>query len=86
MPCRTDDRLARMAAVNGAHRPPDALAPLINVRREADGDKLKPNVTTPGLQLYSARPVTRVLLAHPLRRGRPLINTPSFLPLAYAPD
>ena len=37
--------IIRMAAVNGAHRPPDALAPLINVRRGADGDKLTPNVT-----------------------------------------
>ena len=39
LPCRTDDQVARIVAVNGTHRPPDALAPLVNVRRGADGDK-----------------------------------------------
>ena len=37
LPCRTDSQVARIVAVNGTHRPPDALAPLINVRRGADG-------------------------------------------------
>jgi len=27
LPCRTDDQVARMVAVNGTHRLPDALAP-----------------------------------------------------------
>ena len=31
--CRGDDQVARIVAVNSTHRPPDALAPLINVRR-----------------------------------------------------
>ena len=35
----------RIVAVNGTHRPPDALAPLINVRSGAEGDKQTPNVT-----------------------------------------
>ena len=30
---------------NGTHRLPDALAPLMNVRRGAEGDKQTPNVT-----------------------------------------
>ena len=34
-----------MVAVNGTHRLPDALAPLINVRSGAEGDKQTPNVT-----------------------------------------
>ena len=33
LPCQTDDQVARIVAVNGTHRLPDALAPLINVRR-----------------------------------------------------
>ena len=37
--------IIRIVAVNGTHRPPDALAPLINVRSGADGDKTTPNVT-----------------------------------------
>ena len=46
LPCRNDSQVARIVAVNGTHRPPDALAPLINVRRGAEGaDKLTPNVT-----------------------------------------
>ena len=45
LPCRTDDQVARIVAVNGTHRLPDALAPLINVRSGAEGDKLTPNVT-----------------------------------------
>ena len=32
----------RTVAVNGTHRLPDALAPLINVRSGAEGDKLTP--------------------------------------------
>ena len=47
--CRTDDQVVRIVAVNGTHRPPDALAPLINVRSGAEGDKsthqMSPNVT-----------------------------------------
>ena len=39
LPCRTDDQVAWIVAVNGTHRLPDALAPLINVRSGADGDK-----------------------------------------------
>ena len=45
---RTDSQVARIVAVNGTHRPPDALAPLINVRfvrSGAEGDKQTPNVT-----------------------------------------
>ena len=38
-------RIIRILAVNGTHRPPDALAPLINVRSGAEGDKQTPNVT-----------------------------------------
>ena len=34
--------------MNGTHRPPDALAPLINVRRGAEGDKQTPNVISRG--------------------------------------
>ena len=45
LPCRTDHQVARTVAVNGTHRLPDALAPLINVRRGAEGDKQTPNVT-----------------------------------------
>ena len=45
LPCRTDDQVVRIVAVNGTHRLPDALAPLINVRRGAEGDKQTPNVT-----------------------------------------
>ena len=45
LPCRTDSQVARIVAVNGTHRLPDALAPLINVRRGAEGDKSTPNVT-----------------------------------------
>ena len=26
LPCRTDSKVARIVAVNGTHRPPDALA------------------------------------------------------------
>ena len=29
LPCRTDDQVARIVAVNGTHRPPDALEPLV---------------------------------------------------------
>ena len=43
-PDRRPGRL-RIVAVNGTHRPPDALAPLINVRSGAEGDRLTPNVT-----------------------------------------
>ena len=43
--CRTDDQVARIVAMNGTHRLPDALAPLINMRRGAEGDKQTPNVT-----------------------------------------
>ena len=42
---RTDSQVARIVAVNGTHRLPDALAPLINVRSGAEGDKQTPNVT-----------------------------------------
>jgi len=35
-------------AVNGTRRLPDALAPLINVRSGAEGDKQTPNVTKCG--------------------------------------
>ena len=42
---RTDDQVARIVAVNGTHRLPDALAPLMNVRHGAEGDKQTPNVT-----------------------------------------
>ena len=45
LPCRTDDQVVRIVAVNGTHRLPDALAPLINVRSGTDGDKPTPNVT-----------------------------------------
>ena len=45
LPCRTDSQVARIVAVNGTHWLPDALAPLINVRSGAEGDKLTPNVT-----------------------------------------
>ena len=45
LPCRTDNQVARIVAVNGTHRLPDALAPLINVRSGAEGDKRTPNVT-----------------------------------------
>ena len=34
-----------MLAVNGTHRLPDALAPLINVQSGAEGDKPTPNVS-----------------------------------------
>ena len=54
LPCRTDDQVARIVAVNGTHRLPDALAPLINVRRGAEGDRQTPNVTN----------VTKLCLAH----------------------
>ena len=46
-PDRRPGRL-RIVAVNGTHRLPDALAPLINVRSGAEGDKLTPNVTKLG--------------------------------------
>ena len=42
---RTDSQVTRIVAVNGTHRPPDALAPLINVWSGAEGDKQTPNVT-----------------------------------------
>ena len=42
---RTDSQVSRIVAVNGTHRLHDALAPLINVRSGAEGDKLTPNVT-----------------------------------------
>ena len=45
LPYQTDDQVVWIVAVNGTHRPPDALAPLINVRRGAEGDKQPPNVT-----------------------------------------
>ena len=45
LPCRTDSQVARIVAVNGTHRLPDALAPLINVRRGAERDNSTPNVT-----------------------------------------
>jgi len=45
LPCRTDDQVVRIVAVNGTHRLPDALAPLINVRSGAERDKQTPNVT-----------------------------------------
>ena len=38
-------QVARTVAVNDTHRLPDALAPLTNVRRGAEGDKQTPNVT-----------------------------------------
>ena len=41
-----------MAAVNGTHRPPDALAPLMNVRSGAEGDKQTPNVTKWQVMVY----------------------------------
>ena len=45
LPYRTDDQEVRIVAVNGTHRLADALAPLINVRRGAEGDTPTPNVT-----------------------------------------
>ena len=46
LPYRTDDQVAPgLVAVNGTHRLPDALAPLINVRSGAEGDTQTPNVT-----------------------------------------
>jgi len=39
------DQVVQIVAVNGTHRLPDALAPLINVRRGAEGDTPTPNVT-----------------------------------------
>ena len=36
LPCRTDNQVVRIVAVNGTHQLPDALAPLKNVRRGAD--------------------------------------------------
>ena len=55
LPCRTDDQVVRIVAVNGTHRLPDALAPLINVRRGAEGDKQTPNVTKMQLA-FSCKP------------------------------
>ena len=46
--CQPDQQPGRLriVAVNGTHRlPGDALAPLINVRSGAEGDKQTPNVT-----------------------------------------
>ena len=45
LPCRNDDQVLWIVAVNGTDRLPDALAPLIYVRRGAEGDKQTPNVT-----------------------------------------
>ena len=59
---RTDDQVARMVAVNGTHRLSDALAPLINVRSGAEGDKQTPNVTKmspPGVSAASGAPPAR---------------------------
>ena len=50
---RTDSQVSRIVAVNGTHRLPDALAPLINVRRGAEGDRQTPNVTKMGARLNS---------------------------------
>ena len=59
LPCRTDDQVARMVAVNGTHRLPDALAPLINVRRGAEGDKQTPNVTKPQILSVCSSPLSK---------------------------
>ena len=45
LPCRTDDQVVRIVAVNGTHRLPDALAPLINVRSGARGVLVKRSET-----------------------------------------
>ena len=36
LPDRQVSQVARIVAVNGTHRPPDALAPLINTDRQTD--------------------------------------------------
>ena len=73
---RTDNQVARIVAVNGTHRPPDALAPLINVRRGAEGDKQTPN--RPPLMRRRRR-------RRPGSPGRAAVNGTHWPPDALAP-
>ena len=49
LPCRTDDQVARIVAVNGTHRPPDALEPLMCGLglTETSRHQMSPNVYVP---------------------------------------
>ena len=46
LPYRTDDQVARIVAVNGTHRPPDTLEPLMCGLRltETSRHQMSPNV------------------------------------------
>ena len=72
LPDRRPGRL-RIVAVNGTHRPPDALAPLINVRSGAEADKLTPNVTKFCPTLACTNPHVETVLSYAAARSSRLV-------------
>ena len=65
--------IIRIVAVNGTHRPPDALAPLINVRSGAEADKLTPNVTKFCPTLACTNPHVETVLSYAAARSSRLV-------------
>jgi hypothetical protein len=63
---RTDSQVARIVAVNGTHRLPDALAPLINVRRGAEGDKLADTKCRGGVNQRNPAKMAQMALLTPV--------------------